>query len=82
MNSDEVGVVFINFLLAHRSALYEELQGDWAHLTFERLALDSLDLTMLCLDVEDELGVEIGLDELRVCETLGDLKDWILSRTP
>jgi acyl carrier protein len=82
MISGNADVVITNFLLAHRSALYEELQGDWAHLTFERLALDSLDLTMLCLDVEDELGVEIGLDELRVCETLGDLKDWILSRTP
>jgi|AntAceMinimDraft_12_1070368.scaffolds.fasta_scaffold68463_2 acyl carrier protein len=82
MNSDEVGVVFINFLLAHRSALYEELQGDWAQLTFKQLALDSLDLTTLCLDVEDELGVEIGLDEVRLCETLGELKDWILSRTP
>jgi len=82
MSVDKTDAVIVSFLLANRAALYEEIQGDWAQLTFEKLALDSLDLTTFCLDVEDELGIEIGLDELHSCETLGGLKDWILARTP
>jgi|AntAceMinimDraft_17_1070374.scaffolds.fasta_scaffold74737_2 acyl carrier protein len=82
MSLDKINAVIVSFLLANRSSLYEEIRGDWAHLTFERLALDSLDLTALSLDVEDELEIEIGLDDLQACETLGGLRDWILSRTP
>jgi acyl carrier protein len=45
------------------------------------LAIDDLDLPMICLDIEDAYGVHIGHgDELGALETVGDLSARLVAR--
>lgn len=46
--------------------------------TFESLHLDSLDTVEMLMDLEEELGVDLELDEK--VTTLGELADFIESR--
>ena len=46
--------------------------------TFESLHLDSLDTVELLMDLEEELGVDLELDEK--VTTLGELADFIESK--
>lgn len=46
--------------------------------TFESLGIDSLDTVEMLMDLEDQLGMEIELDQK--VETVGDLVDFIESK--
>ena len=46
--------------------------------TFEEVGIDSLDTVELLMNLEDELGVEIELDEK--VETVGEFVDFVDSR--
>lgn len=52
----------------------EELSRDT---TFESLHLDSLDMVEMIMDLEEELGVDFGIEGDMQLETLGDLADYI-----
>ncbi|MBO2527171.1 MAG: hypothetical protein CW335_03200 [Clostridiales bacterium] len=52
----------------------EELSRDT---TFESLHLDSLDMVEMIMDLEEELGVDFGMEGDMQLETLGDLADYI-----
>lgn len=52
----------------------EELSRDT---TFESLHLDSLDMVEMVMDMEEELGIDLGMDGDMQLETLGDLADYI-----
>lgn len=45
--------------------------------TFESLHLDSLDMVEMVMDLEEELGVDFGIEGEMQMETLGDLADYI-----
>lgn len=70
--------VFLKFL---REVRPQHSGEGWQSLSFDELALDSLDLTTLCLDLEDALDVEVRVDELGRFQTLGELQNWV-SRNP
>ena len=46
--------------------------------TFTELGIDSLDTVELLMDLEDEIGIEIELDQK--VETIGDLDKFIQSK--
>ena len=46
--------------------------------TFQDLGIDSLDTVEMLMDLEDQLGMEIELDQK--VETVGDLVDFIESK--
>ena len=46
--------------------------------TFQHLGIDSLDTVEMLMDLEDQLGMEIELDQK--VETVGDLVDFIESK--
>jgi acyl carrier protein len=48
--------------------------------SLEGLAFDSLELVELGVVIEEEYGVELGLDDLTELETLGDAVDAVVSR--
>lgn len=52
----------------------EELSRDT---TFESLHLDSLDMVEMVMDMEEELGIDLGMEGEMQLETLGDLADYI-----
>ncbi|MBQ3356706.1 MAG: acyl carrier protein [Oscillospiraceae bacterium] len=52
----------------------EELSRDT---TFESLHLDSLDMVEMVMDMEEELGIDLGMDGDMQLETIGDLADYI-----
>ncbi|MBQ6431080.1 MAG: acyl carrier protein [Oscillospiraceae bacterium] len=52
----------------------EELSRDT---TFESLHLDSLDMVEMVMDMEEELGIDLGMEGDMQLETLGDLADYI-----
>ena len=80
MNDVPLDDVFVSFLSAVRPRLVGEGARPWQSLTFDELGLDSLDLTTLCLDIEDNRGVEVRVDQLEMFQTLGELKDWVGSQ--
>ena len=45
--------------------------------TFESLHLDSLDMVEMVMDLEEELGIDLGVEGELQLETLGDLADFI-----
>ena len=45
--------------------------------TFESLHLDSLDMVEMVMDLEEELGIDLGVEGDLQLETLGDLADFI-----
>ena len=45
--------------------------------TFESLHLDSLDMVEMVMDLEEELGIDLGLEGDLQIETIGDLADFI-----
>ncbi|WP_458862486.1 acyl carrier protein [Acidaminobacterium chupaoyuni] len=47
--------------------------------TFAQLGIDSLDTVELLMNLEDEIGIEIELDQK--VETIGDLDRFIQSKT-
>ena len=62
-------------LLAERNDCdVSEIQRDT---TFQDLGIDSLDTVEMLMDLEDELGMEIELDQK--VETVGELVDFIES---
>ena len=81
MNDVPLDDVFVSFLRAVRPRLVGEGARPWQSLTFDELALDSLDSTTLCLDIEDTRGVEVRVDQLGMFHTLGELKDWVSAQT-
>ena len=46
--------------------------------TFESLGIDSLDTVEMVMDLEEELGVELGLEEK--VSTVGELVDFVESK--
>jgi len=48
--------------------------------TFRTLNIDSLTLVELTLDVQDEFGVQVDLDEVEPEQTVGELVDLIKAR--
>ena len=48
--------------------------------TFESLGIDSLDTVEMVMDLEDELGVELVLEEAGQITTMGEMADFIESR--
>lgn len=52
----------------------EELSRDT---TFESLHLDSLDMVEMVMDMEEELGIDLGIEGDVQLETIGDLADYI-----
>ena len=77
----ELDLVFENFLTMLRPDVAREYVERWPEILFSKLNLDSLDLTTLCLDIEDAVGVEVRVDQLFEFETLGELRDSVLLRT-
>ena len=53
---------------------------DWKTASLPALALDSLDQTTLCLDIEDATGVELRVEDLSEIATLGDLISFVESK--
>lgn len=45
--------------------------------TFESLHLDSLDMVEMVMDLEEELGIDLGMEGDLQIETIGDLADFI-----
>ena len=45
--------------------------------TFESLHLDSLDMVEMVMDLEEELGIDLGVEGDLQIETIGDLADYI-----
>jgi len=45
--------------------------------TFESLHLDSLDMVEMVMDMEEELGIDLGMEGDMQLETIGDLADYI-----
>lgn len=45
--------------------------------TFESLHLDSLDMVEMVMDMEEELGIDLGMEGEMQLETIGDLADYI-----
>ena len=82
MNDNPLDDVFVSFLSAVRPRLLGEDVRPWQAITFDELGLDSLDLTTLCLDIEDSRGVEVRVDQLEMFQTLGELRDWVSSQNP
>lgn len=76
--SSDLDSVFENFLSLLRPDLAARYSDQWPEISFTQLALDSLDQTTLCLDIEDAVGAEVRVDELSGFNTLGDLKEWVL----
>jgi acyl carrier protein len=81
MENSALEGIFLSFLQAVRPKKVSEGVNPWQSLSFDELALDSLDLTTLCLDIEDGAGVEVRVEELTRFQTLGDLKDWVVGET-
>ena len=82
MNEPRLDAVFVSVLQAVRPGLMGEGSRPWQLLSFDELALDSLDLTTLCLDIEDAVGVEVRVDQVGMFQTLGELKDWVSAQNP
>lgn len=77
MKESEVAEVISKSIIRARPSL-RSLPVDRVMSTkISELALESLDLTTLSLDVEDACDVFIGPEDLRRCETLSELQQLI-----
>ncbi len=79
MDLTEVEKVIIFFLGKVRPGEFQRVPENWKSQRIEDLALDSLDLTTLALDVEDATAVFLGPDDIRKLKTLGELVDKVES---
>lgn len=74
----EVCVMFekiVNYLSKQLDIPAEEIREDT---TFEGLGIDSLDIVEMVVDMEDELGVELELNDK--ISTIGELAEFIESK--
>ena len=63
-----------NYLSSQLDIPAEEMSRET---TFESLHLDSLDMVEMVMDLEEELGIDLGMEGELQLETLGDLADYI-----
>lgn len=63
-----------NYLSGQLDIPVEELSRET---TFESLHLDSLDMVEMVMDMEEELGIDLGMEGDMQLETIGDLADYI-----
>lgn len=63
-----------NYLSGQLDIPPEELSRET---TFESLHLDSLDMVEMVMDMEEELGIDLGMEGDMQLETIGDLADYI-----
>lgn len=63
-----------NYLSGQLDIPAEELSRET---TFESLHLDSLDMVEMVMDMEEELGIDLGMEGDMQLETIGDLADYI-----
>jgi len=65
----------VNYLSKQLDIPAEEIREDT---TFESLGIDSLDIVEMVVDMEDELGVELELNDK--ISTIGELAEFIESK--
>ncbi|MBQ6798418.1 MAG: acyl carrier protein [Oscillospiraceae bacterium] len=65
----------VNYLSKQLDIPTEEIREDT---TFESLGIDSLDIVEMVVDMEDELGVELELNDK--ISTIGELAEFIESK--
>lgn len=63
-----------NYLAGQLDIPAEEMSRET---TFESLHLDSLDMVEMVMDLEEELGIDLGMEGDLQIETIGDLADFI-----
>lgn len=80
MKPDDIGAVIIESIYKARPALRATPTRAVLSIKMAELALDSLDSTMLSLDIEDFCGVVIEPLDFFDCETLLDFQTLVFER--
>ena len=80
MESNELREVIIEAVVRARPFLGSDSSQQILNMKISDLALDSLDVTTLSLDVEDACRVVIEPEDFSRCETLSDLHDLVSRR--
>ena len=74
----------MNTIETLQQAIKKELGRDLGTLTkdtsFEELALDSLDVVQIVMDIEEAFDIEIDDDDVENLKTVGQLLDYIEAR--
>ncbi len=71
----------LQFLQKTRPKEIADAEENWKSLQMSDLAIDSLDLTILSLDIQEEFGSGVGAEEIADVPTAGDLIALIEERT-
>ena len=58
-------------------AVYKAIEENFTKSTTDYLHLDSLDMVEMVMDLEEELGIDLGMEGDLQIETIGDLADFI-----
>ena len=78
MTKEKIYTMFVELLAKHF-----EIEGDQVHTRARLVAdldLDSLDLIALGIEIEEKCDVALDEEDLRDCETLGELIDRLAAR--
>ncbi len=79
MDKTAVTSIFLEALKEYDVSPHVDLQpGKLATITFAELALDSLDLLQLAMDLETELEIEIEVDEIARDATIDEFIDFLI----
>ena len=80
MESSEVASVIARSIIRARPNLAGTREHDVLQMTLADLALDSLDITTLSLDIEDAFQLLVEPEDLSNCETLSDVVALVLMK--